>query len=204
MRRQIGGSKSTVMARKLHHKPSFRRVLLVASGIVALSVLAACETTGVTFDGDDVFASETTAEAENRISWGMYTPFSDQGDHLKSLVTEDREFDDAAKLYLEQKEYFTANRDEHRETLNRLAKALNETENPPLQKALRRLNAIKWLAPVGEWSGIQKTIISAESTLELYPSHDLLKEEEFRSPKAKRLERKLKALKRDIRNDAKT
>ena len=196
-----------MIARKLRHKPGIRGVLLVASGIAALSVLVACETTDFAVEGDGgdgVSTSEVTGEAENRISWGMYTPFYDQGDHLKSLVTEDREFDNAAKLYLEQKEYFTANRDKHRETLNRLAEALNETENPPLQKAIRRLNAIKWPAPVGEWSGIQKTIISAESTLESYPSHDMLKEEEFRSPKAKRLNRVLKALKRDIRNDAKT
>ena len=178
-------------------------MLLVASGIAALSVLVACETTDLAVEDDSVSTSEVTAEGEKRISWGMYTPFYDQGDHLKSLVTEDREFDDAAKLYLEQKEYFTANRDKYRDTLNKLAEALNETENPPLQEALRRLNAIKWTAPVREWPGIQKTINSAESTLESYPGHDLLKEEEFRSPKAKRLERKLKALKREIRNDAK-
>ncbi len=143
---QFGGLKSAVIARKPRHKLGIRGVLLVASGIAALSVLVACETTDFAVEGDEgdgVSTSEVTGEAENRISWGMYTPFYDQGDHLISLVTEDREFDDAAKLYLEQKEYFTANRDKHRETLNRLAEALNETENPPLQKAVRRLNATK-------------------------------------------------------------
>ncbi len=84
-------------------KIRFARV--VVSSLAIALFIGACQTTGnlETPDG-----AETTSESaeQDRVSQAFYSPFYDQGDHLKSLVDK-TEFDNAAKLYNEQSAFFT-------------------------------------------------------------------------------------------------
>ena len=123
------------------------------------------------------------------------SPFYNQGDHLHGLLTGDKNLDDAAQLYIEQKDYFSAKRDKHRETLELLARQLNEPKKAALQGAISGLNGFELPAPVDDWFAVRKTIHSSESTIEAYPSHEILEDPEFLSPKFKRLEQTIAGVK---------
>ena len=120
--------------------------------------LAGCETAGYGASGGSDSSVETgtptagssgnAAQGETRVSFGLYTPFYDQGDHLNKLIG-NGELVTAAKLYIEQKEYFDGARDKHGKDLKRVADALNEKEAPPLREALAKADALVWPAPAG-------------------------------------------------------
>ncbi|MBL6959213.1 MAG: hypothetical protein ISR52_09540, partial [Rhodospirillales bacterium] len=87
------------------------RFLPIFFSIALLTILTACQTPGSLggFGGTgDTAASADQAPADGRVS-KSYNLFSDQGDHLKELVKAGN-FEDAAKLYGEQSDYFTKNR----------------------------------------------------------------------------------------------
>ena len=52
-----------------------------------------------------VGSSGNAAQGETRVSWGLHTPLFNEGDHLNKLIG-NGEMVAAAKLYIEQKEYF--------------------------------------------------------------------------------------------------
>ena len=176
--------------------------------LFASMALAGCQTTDLgelLIKGPAASGSETAGtggEPENRVSWALYTPFYNQGDHLHGLLTEDKNLDDAAQLYIEQKEYFSAKRDKHRETIELLARQLNEPKNATLQGAITGLNGFELPAPVDDWIAVRKTIRTAESTIKAYLSIEILEDPEFRSPKFKRLKQTLAGVNDKLRDDA--
>ena len=188
---------------ELGFRSGFQIVFLTAS-----MALAGCQTAnigeillkGSAASGSE--SAETGGEPENRVSMTIYTPFYNQGDHLHDLLTEDKILDDAAQLYLEQKEYFSAKRDKHLETLELLANQLIEPKLAAIKGAISRLNGIEMPAPVKNWFAIRKTIRSADSIIEAYPSHEILEVPEFRSPEIKRLEQTVAEVKDGLRDDA--
>ena len=154
-------------------------------------------------DGQTETASlPTQEEEEKRISWAIYTPFYDEGDHLKDLVTTERKLDDAGKLYLEQKEFFAANRKKYQSLLDQLAEGLNEPKKAGLKKSLSALDALQWPAPIKKLATIRGVLSTARVTLDAYPSHDIFKEPDFRATEATRLETLLADVTSRIKNDA--
>jgi serine protease Do len=141
-------------------------------------------------------------QSETRVSWEFYTPLYDQGDHFKTLLTEDRKIEDAATLYLEQKPYFAENKAKQQAMLDLLAKQINEPKLPAMRQAIVKINAITWPAPVGEWAAIRDSLTAADAALTAYASHDILKETEFRADEATRLEKLLADKKNKIEADA--
>lgn len=173
--------------------------------VIASLALTGCQTSDLgelLLKGRTASDSESGGPPENRVSWALYTPFYNQGDHLHSLLTEDNNLDDAAQLYIEQKEYFSVKRDKHQETLELLARQLNEPKRTALEGAISGLNGIDWPEPLNDWFAVRKTILTAESTIEAYPSHEILENPDFRSPKVKRLEQTLAEVKDGLREDA--
>jgi hypothetical protein len=82
--------------------------------VIASLALTGCQTSDLgelLLKGRTASDSESGGPPENRVSWALYTPFYNQGDHLHSLLTEDNNLDDAAQLYIEQKEYFSVKRE---------------------------------------------------------------------------------------------
>jgi len=182
---------------------------VVAATVVSLG-LAGCQTNLqklVTDSQQALASSESSAPAEQsqkRVSWDLYTPLYDQGDHLKTLVTEDKRFDDAATLYLEQKAFFTENRANQQVMVDTLAREINKPKLPALQNAIAKFSAIKWPAPVDQWAAVRDGLTTADEALAAYTSHDILREARFRAEEATQLEKSLSNLKDRIRNDAPT
>lgn len=174
--------------------------------LVLALVLAGCQTTDfgqlINPGGDTETASlPAGAEAEKRISLPFYTPFYDEGDHLKELIAKDKKFNDAGTLYLEQKEFFAANRAKHQPLLDLLAQGLNAPKIPALVEAKAQLNSLKWPATAGEWPKTREILRSAQSTLEDYPDHDILREPEFKAAEAGDLEKTLTEMNQKIKAD---
>lgn len=178
----------------------------LSTSVVAMLVslaLAGCQTDGqnLVTDSQQALASSESSSAapadqsQKRVSWEFYTPLYDQGDHLKTLVTEDKKFDNAATLYLEQKQFFNQNRAKQQAMLDIVARQLNEPRLGGLRQALTEINAIGWPAPTSEWAKVSAIIKKAETTLASYANHDFLKEPEFRAAEAERLEKTLVDLK---------
>ena len=187
------------------HAPArYWKFALVA--MVLGPVLAACETAGYGAAGgsdDQSVATESSSasQGEKRVSWGLYTPLFDQGDHLNKLIG-NGELVAAANLYTEQKEYFAGARDKQGKDLKRLADALNEKETPPLKEAIANLDALAWPAPAAEWPALGREIEGALAALAKYPSHPLLEEAAHRSPLADALEERLNSAAAKIEADA--
>ena len=174
--------------------------------ILALA-LSGCQTTDFGKMMEPTGETETASlpaqeEEEKRISWSVYTPFYDEGDHLKDLVTKDRKLDDAGKLYLEQKVFFTTNRKKYQSLLDQLAEGLNGPKLTALNKSISELDAIQWPVPVQKWANIRDVLTTARSTLNDYPSHEILKEPDFRADEANRLEMALADVTGRIKKDA--
>ena len=183
------------------------RVRLTSFFVILALALSGCKTTDfgkmLEQDGQTETASlPTQEEEEKRISWAIYTPFYDEGDHLKDLVTTERKLDDAGKLYLEQKEFFAANRKKYQSLLDQLAEGLNEPKKAGLKKSLSALDALQWPAPIKKLATIRGVLSTARVTLDAYPSHDILKEPDFRAAEATRLETLLADVTSRIKNDA--
>lgn len=136
-----------------------------------------------------------TAEADDgRVSWRLYTPFFDQGDHLAKLVGEGA-FEDAAKLFEEQGPYFAENRKQAHASLRRLAENLNADQTPGLTQALRRLDAI-------DWPAVRAGLEAAAARIDAYPALAILGQAEYRAPQLDRLEAATARLRGRIEADA--
>ncbi len=169
--------------------------------VMAVFALPACQTPnqGIT-DGGTKSATDKSAEKEN-VSWSVYTPFYDQGDHFKSLL-EDKNFADAAKLYAEQAEFFAQNRTKLDPILKKLAAHFNDISVPALEESLSRIEGTNWPAPVNSWVTIRKTLSAAKSALRQYPDLEILKDAALRTPQFERLETAANDLSLRIANGA--
>ena len=185
--------------------------LVVTAPVVLGLGLAGCETAGFGAAGGSDASIETesptadtaspAAQEEKRVSWGLYTPLFDQGDHLNKLIG-NGELEAAAKLYVEQKEYFDGAQDKLGKDLKRLADALNEKEAPPLKEAIAKVDALTWPAPAADWPALGRDMEGALAALAKYPSHALLEKAAHRSPLADELESRLNDAAARIEADA--
>ena len=182
-------------------KRYFAAVAILAAGLSGCQVDQNGLVTSAPQSGS---AESSSAQSGTRVSWDIYTPFYDQGDHFKALLTEDRKIEDAAALYLEQKPYFAANRAKLQPMLDRLAKEINEPKLPALRAAIAKVDAIKWPAPASDWAAARDGIASGDKALSDYASHAILKEPEFRAADAGQLEKSSAGLKDRIGKDAAT
>lgn len=167
------------------------------AALFSVLLLAACQTT----TGGGPGPATQAGAAPNRVSWTLYTPFYDQADHLAKLVGEGA-YDDAAKLYAEQKDYFAARRDKARDSLERLAAHLNDPQQPVLADAEAALSAVAWPAGPADWPGVGEALKEAGHAIAGYPSAEILKDPEFRAPRVGRVTEKAADLGRRIREDA--
>ena len=175
----------------------------LASLLLVLALLEGCGATGSGVGLDDS-GNGTSAVAEQKdetVSWAVYTPFFDQGDHLKQLISEGK-LETAAKLYDEQKDFFRQNKEKQKATLTDFAARLNARHDPALQNALEGISALKWPAPAGQWQTIKNALSSARDTLTGYPAYAFLQEPEYRSDVAEELGGSISALKQRIESGA--
>jgi serine protease Do len=138
-----------------------------------------------------VAGASSPAEATRRVS-RSYTPFADQGDHLRELI-ESGQFDDAALLYTEQTTYFDRNRAKQAEALATVAAHFNEKHGAALRTAAERLAAVgSQPAPV-RGPEAKEVLAAAKAALAAYPDYRLLRAHPFRAPEAAALERTITA-----------
>ena len=183
----------------------------VLMALLVLLFIPGCETfrtwglTGESGSGESASSDEVIQGEEKRVSWKFYTPFFDQGDHLKKLVLEEG-FSDPAKLYIEQREYFAdpKNREESRGDLDTLAERLNDHHAPDLSAAIQRLEGIAWPAPHDQWDAIRGAISQARIVRNAYPREGLLAEPEYISPLNGELDNAISQMNRRIENGAAT
>lgn len=168
--------------------------LSVAVILIAAVGLTACQTDG---SGGPV----VEAGQSGRVSKDFYTPFFDQGDHLKDLAANGK-FDAAARLFTEQQDYFTQKRAEHRETLARVADQVKGPTEAALREAQSGLEAVSWPAPRADWAMVREHLQSAEKAVAAFPDLPLLKDPEFASRVVGDLEAKRMRLKAAIEADA--
>jgi hypothetical protein len=121
---------------------------------------------------------------------------------LKSLVRKGC-FEEAAKLYAENREHFeSGHEDQTTEQLRLVAASLNQALEPGLEAAVRRLSDTVWPAPESEWGSIRNTISSALEELDKYNSYELFRREKFRSVSCDRLQALYDEKTSDIREAA--
>lgn len=168
--------------------------LSVAAILIVAVGLTACQTDGG--GGPVVEAGQAT-----RVSKDFYTPFFDQGDHLKDLAANGK-FDAAAQLFAEQQDYFAKKRAEHRETLTRVADQVKGPAEAALREAQSGLDALSWPAPRADWATVRERLQSAEKALAAFPGLPLLSDPEFASSVMGELEAKRMRLKAAIEADA--
>jgi serine protease Do len=175
------------------------RRLALASALA----LAACQTAGPAAPVGQAPAGggAEAGAGGRRASFEFYTPFFDQGDHLKSFLKKG-DFANSARLVAEQPGYFAADREESRDDLKRVAEHLNAGKAPALAAAMRRLEAMAWPLPAGRWREARRSIADAEARLAAYPDHPLLARPEFRAAEAGALERALAGFKESARAGA--
>lgn len=157
-----------------------------------LAATAACQTDGTVSD----FSS--SGAASSRISQALYLPFYDQGDHFASLVRESR-FDDAAKLYDEQREYFRQpeSASKHVALLRRTADYFNAAIESELANVLSSL-AMARPANRSDWAALRVHLAESAKVRLSYPEYALLKEPAFRSETISRLDATLDDLKQKL------
>ncbi|MCC7015912.1 MAG: trypsin-like peptidase domain-containing protein [Rhodospirillales bacterium] len=179
-------------------------VLRLALMMPLAGALPACQEAG---NLQDIFSptvsqsqtqSEATPSKPPRISQAFYLPFYDQGDHLASLVKDSR-FEDAARLYDEQREYFAQPEAaaKHTPLLRRAADHFNAAAEAELASALGLL-AAAWPAPRSDWAALRARIADGAKALAAYPDYALLKEPPYRSETVSRLGATLDDLKRKL------
>ena len=161
-------------------KTRWRRGIIVGVVAASLALLnAACQTTGSL----DV-SGETEGTADSgRISRSSYSLFYDQGDHLASLIEEDK-FDDAAQLYGEQHAFFS--QEEKRKKLHPVLQQIADHYNAPLQEraaaAIEALKTVKWPLPRAKWAETKAALAEAKQLIDDYPDTPLFADPEFRLP----------------------
>ncbi|MBE0530621.1 MAG: serine protease [Rhodospirillales bacterium] len=168
--------------------------LFAAALLLAGSVLTACQTDG---GGGAVVDADQAA----RVSKDFYTPFFDQGDHLKDLAAVGN-FNAAAQLFAEQQDYFAKKRAEHRETLMQVADQMKGPAEAALREAQAGLEAGSWPAPRADWATVRERLQLAEKALAAFPGLPLLNDPEFASSVVGGLEAKRMRLKAAIEADA--
>jgi len=99
---------------------------------------------------------------------------------LKSFV-EKREFEQAARVYSENKEYFK-HRPKSRAYLNIVAENLNKSYEPALQASVSKLNNMFWPADQAKWSEVKSEFCRVSELVKRYNAHGILQEKDFRSP----------------------
>jgi hypothetical protein len=179
--------------------------------LLALLFVPGCQTTGTSGisgeseSGQGAPSNDARQNEEKRVSWRFYTPIWDQGDHLKRVVGEGG-IRRAARLYLEQREFFAdpKYRKANRVTLDHLAERLNDLSVPDLAVAIERLEGTAWPAPPGQWTAIKDSIAEARKARDAYPKDGLLADPEYRSPRTGELDNAISELKRRIEEDATT
>ena len=179
-------------------------VLRLALVLPLAGLISACQTDGGL---QGLFAPSASAEASakdgtpaisQQVSLAFYLPFYDQGDHLASLIKDSR-FEDAARLFEEQRAYFTQAEAaaKHSPALRRAADHFNVAAETELASALGSL-ASAWPAPHSEWPALRARMAEGGKTLAAYPDHALLKESPYRSETASRLGAALDDLKQKL------
>ena len=179
------------------------RFLPIFFSIALLTILTACQTPGSLggFGGTgDTAASADQAPADGRVS-KSYNLFSDQGDHLADLVKAGN-FEDAAKLFGEQSDYFTKNRAKQRPLLSQVADTIKAQHNPALETATSKLKAISWPSPQSGWANVKQALIEARKTLSDYPDLAILKDPEFRTEAPATLDQAIRNLSKKIQQSA--
>jgi len=157
-------------------------VRVVLSSVVLAISISACQTTGnlSTSDGD-----ETTSEfsESDRVSQAFYTPFYDQGDHIKSLV-EKTEFDSAAKLYSEQSTFFSnpEKRKKYLPVLEAIANHYNDPIKEKITPVFETVNAVMVPLEQARWEDTREALNSAEFIIRNYPSNPIVDDPEFQLP----------------------
>ena len=111
--------------------------------VLSVALLGGCETT----EGEGGSNIQLFGGSQYNIFW-------DQGDHLKQLV-EAKKFDDAAKLYAAQTEFFSDKGAKFFAPLKAAADALNKAEEAGLVAAMERVNGIVWPGPPDGWGEIR-------------------------------------------------
>lgn len=168
-------------------------------------VLSGCQTTGAQTESAAVAttaAEATSSEPEDeRVSWSLYTPFADQGDHLRQLV-EKKNYEDAERLYLEQKDYFDRNSDSENALLKQLADRHNQKYIPALKKAGNGLDRISWPSPASDWAAVKSSLSTARSAIDSYPDSPILQIKAFRAPDLARLAQSVQELEKKLRENA--
>ncbi|MBM3951976.1 MAG: trypsin-like serine protease [Rhodospirillales bacterium] len=169
--------------------------------LATMAATAACQTDG-SFPNFSSSSSSFSSPTPTRVSQAVYLPFYDQGDHLASLVQESR-FEDAVRLYDEQREYFRQPEAavKHATLLRRTADYFNTKTEADLAKASEAL-ASAWPVPQAEWAAVRGRLAEGAKALAAYPEHALLKSPEFRSEAAKRLETALTQLREKLNASA--
>lgn len=171
------------------------------AGVFLLScVIAGCQTTGTgVSSGDEPGQATVNVPNGGRVSLESYNLFYDQGDHLNELISQ-RKFGEAAKLYIEQKAYFTdkEKQAQYAPALQKTADELNGLLGPNLTEAKKNLDAVSWPAPPGEWPNIRSALARGVAALEGYDEHKMLKETAYRMPAVDELAARIAALKGDI------
>ncbi len=112
------------------------------SFIVLIFLLGGCQTIGN--------MSTKSDSSTNGVSRASYSIFFNQGDHLAELL-DAGDFQNAAVLYEEQKEFFDARPEKYQESLSSLALTLNNMRVPDTIKSAKKIESIVWPAPVTEW-----------------------------------------------------
>lgn len=108
------------------------------------------------------------------------------GDQLKTLV-EKEQFEEAANLFAENKEFFKQHKDKSAEHLTLVAENLNKSFEPGLQSSINKVQEMIWPASESKWDEIKKQIMEVSNLLSEYDSYDILKEENFTLPIRNRL-----------------
>jgi len=165
--------------------PKTVKTCLVLLLMGSFGALHGCQTphgAGVSGSVDSPTPVQTSPESgEKRVSKEYYSIFFDRADHMKELIGENR-FDDAARLYAEQKSHFTQNLTRDRALLKSVADHFNQRHAGKLAESLAALRAYDWPADDAAWPQLKADLAAARAAAGAYPDHEILDIAGFAAP----------------------
>jgi len=153
----------------------FARVYRTVPPAACLFLLVSCQTVPTPP------APQSTTSTQN-ISLKLYTPFYDQEDHLRQLLANKENLDDAARLFIEQQGYFLASKAANQRLLDNLAGALNDRTDATLSDALAQIRDTQWPTSTDSWPQTKSRLANAQGALDAYPKDGILALNEFKNP----------------------
>lgn len=139
----------------------------------------------------------TPTPANGKVSKDFYSLFFDQNDHMKELL-DSGELSSADQLFIEQRSFFSSDTDKSPALLEQLASGLKENHLPPINAAIRTIEAASWPADFENWPQIRNAIEAGKSRIEAFPDKGVLSDPHHRPTEPDRLASLLAELKQKI------